>query len=124
MRRLITVATACFLTVSTVSIHTPSLAGSSDIPIADEIIFPFKVFYDVTAYVQIHGTLFADWLLYKPNTYSISCDRSSRSVAHINQVEPKTVDAIYGPIDYPVTSWSLSRLLLKSMTYVIGKLSQ
>jgi hypothetical protein len=56
--------------------------------------------------VHVHVTLVADWLAYKQNTYSISCDKSGCLVASINQTGPKMVDEIGGPTFYPILKLS------------------
>lgn len=112
MRRAILRTVACCLILA--AVHTPSSAGDNDdIPIADQIIFPFKFFYNVPAYVHVHGTLFADWLAYKQNTYSISCNKSGCLVANINQTGPKMVDEITGPIFYPILKWSDDEIIVQ-----------
>jgi hypothetical protein len=113
MRRAILRTVACCVIIA--AVHTHSFAGDNgDIPIADEIIFPFKVFTNVPSYLQIHGTLFADWVGYKQNTYSILCTPSECLVASVNQIGPKMVGAIDGSNYYPILKWSDGEIIAQS----------
>lgn len=104
MRRAILRTVAYYVILA---VHTSSFAGDhGDIPITDEIIFPFKTFIDLPAYVQIRGTLFADWLGYKQNTYSILCTSAECLVASVNQIGSKQVGVIDGPTSYPILKWA------------------
>lgn len=70
------------------------------------IIFPNKSFLSVPSYVEVKGTLTADWILYKNNTYSIFCLPSNCTVSYVEQIGPNQIGEINGPIVYPVVTWN------------------
>ena len=80
---------------------------ASDQPRADQdIVFPTKLFLGTKAWVAAKGTLSADWMAYKNNTYSILCVPEECIVASVNQIGPKQVGDIDGPITYPIKRWT------------------
>jgi hypothetical protein len=71
-----------------------------------DIVFPDKVFLATKAYVAAKGTLSADWIAYKNNTYSILCVPEVCIVASVEQIGQKQVGSIDGPVTYPVKHWT------------------
>jgi hypothetical protein len=72
----------------------------------EDIIFPIKVFSGTKTYVAAKGTLSADWIAFKNNTYSIVCLRDECIVADVEQIGPKQINSIDGPLVYPVKQWT------------------
>jgi hypothetical protein len=72
----------------------------------EDIVFPAKVFLSTEAYVATTGTLTADWIAYKNNTFSILCALQECIVADVAQIGPKQVSSINGPVTYPITRWT------------------
>ena len=72
----------------------------------EDIVFPIKTFVGTKAFVGAKGTLSADWIAYKNNTYSILCLPEECIVASIEQIGPKQVSSIDGPVTYPVKHWT------------------
>jgi hypothetical protein len=66
-----------------------------------DIVFATKLFVGTKAFVAARGTLSADWMAYKNNTFSILCTPEECIVASVNQIGPKQVGAIDGPTVYP-----------------------
>jgi hypothetical protein len=79
---------------------------SQEVRADEDIAFPMKLFVGERAFVAAKGTLTADWIAYKNNTFSISCDSTECIVASIDQIGPKQVGEIDGPMIYPLKSWS------------------
>ena len=79
---------------------------SPHIPNDQDIIFPTKLFVNTKSFVAVRGTLTANWLGYKNNTYSLLCLPEQCTVASVEQIGPKQVGAIDGPVVYPVTRWT------------------
>jgi hypothetical protein len=72
----------------------------------EEIVFPIKTFVGTKEYVAAKGTLRGDWIAYKNNTYSFYCDFEECIVASVEQIGPKLVSSIDGPLTYPVRRWT------------------
>ena len=72
----------------------------------EDIIFPMKSFFVTKESISAQGTLTADWIGYKNNTYSILCIREECIVANVEQIGPKQMSTIDGPIVYPVKQWT------------------
>lgn len=72
----------------------------------EDIVFPLKTFLGTKAYVAAKGTLTADWIAYKNNTYSILCVRDECIVADVEQIGPKQISSVDGPVVYPVRQWT------------------
>jgi len=70
------------------------------------IAFPNKEFQNTKAYVFVVGTLTADWIAYKNNTYSILRLPDECLVAYVEQIGPSQVGRIFGPTTYPVIKWN------------------
>src|SRR5213078_1002537 len=68
----------------------------------EDIIFPSNIFLSTEAYVAAKGTMTADWVGYKNNTYSILCLPEECIVADVAQIGPKQIGSINGPVTYPV----------------------
>jgi hypothetical protein len=81
-------------------LHAETTRGDED------IVFPAKVFSAAKAYVAAKGTITADWVGYKNNTYSILCVRDECTVANVEQIGPKQLSSIDGPTTYPVKQWT------------------
>jgi hypothetical protein len=75
-------------------------------PFDQDIVFPLKVFVGTKAYVGAKGTLRADWIGYKNNTYSILCTPEECIVADVEQIGPKLMSSIDGPVTYPIKRWT------------------
>jgi len=71
-----------------------------------EIVFPTKSFTGTKAWVAAKGTLSADWMAYKNNTYSILCVPEECIVASVEEIGPKQVGTIDGPTVYPLKRWT------------------
>jgi hypothetical protein len=71
-----------------------------------DIVFGTKLFVGTKAWVAAKGTLTADWMAYKNNSFSILCDPEACTVASVNQIGPKQVGSIDGPTAYPVKQWA------------------
>ncbi len=74
---------------------------SQDARADQDIVFPAKLFLGTKAYVAAKGTLSADWIAYKNNTFSILCLPEECLVASVEQIGPKQVGNIDGPTSYP-----------------------
>jgi len=72
----------------------------------EDIIFPNKLFMNTKAYLYVAGTLTADWIGYKNNTYSMLCVPEECMVASTQQIGPRQVARIDGPTVYPVVRWT------------------
>jgi hypothetical protein len=72
----------------------------------EDIVFPIKTFLGTKTFVAAKGTISADWVGYKNNTYSILCFPEECIVADIDQIGPKQVSSIDGPTTYPVKQWT------------------
>jgi hypothetical protein len=72
----------------------------------EDIVFPIKTFVSTEAYVAAKGTLVADWIAYKNNTFSILCLPDECIVADVGQIGPKQISSINGPVTYPVIRWT------------------
>src|SRR2546426_5055871 len=73
---------------------------SGQTPYDQDIVFPIKTFLSTDAYVAVKGTLSADWIAYKNNTFSILCLPQECIVADVEQIGPKQVSSINGPVIY------------------------
>jgi hypothetical protein len=71
-----------------------------------DIVFPTKVFVGAKKYVAAQGTLSADWMAYKNNTFSFYCDQEACIVVSINQIGPKQIGSMNGPIVYTTKRWT------------------
>lgn len=76
-----------------------------------DIVFPNKAFSNTQAYVAVQGTLTADWLGFPNNTYSILCVPSQCLVASVQQIGPRQIGPIDGPIVYAVIQWSKDKVI-------------
>lgn len=65
-----------------------------------------KSFIGTKAFVAAKGTLTADWIGYKNNTYSILCVPDECIVASVEQIGPHQVGTIDGPVVYPMKHWT------------------
>ena len=72
----------------------------------EDIVFPTKTFLGTKAAVAAKGTLTADWMAYKNNTYSILCVRDECIVANVEQIGPRQLSSVDGPVTYPVKQWT------------------
>jgi hypothetical protein len=64
----------------------------------EDIVFPIKIFVATKAYIATRGTLTADWIAYKNNAYSILCTRDECVVADVEQIGPKQISSVIGPV--------------------------
>lgn len=71
-----------------------------------KIIFQPKDFYGSAAVIWARGTLIADWLAYKNNTYSIRCTPDRCEVAYVEQIGPNQISEIQGPIYFAIKQWT------------------
>jgi hypothetical protein len=71
------------------------------------VTFGRKVFVDFPGGVSISGTLTGDGVLYRNNTYNISCDRDRMEclVSSINQIGPHQIGDLLPPDVLAVTKW-------------------
>jgi hypothetical protein len=72
----------------------------------EDIVFPSKSFFSTKGYVAVKGTLAADWMAYKNNTYSMVCLPDECMVAGVNQIGSGQIGSIDGPLVYPVKRWT------------------
>jgi hypothetical protein len=72
----------------------------------EDIVFPMKIFLGTKDYVAAKGTLTANWIGYKNNTYSILCTPDQCIVAEVEQIGPKQISSIDGPVVYPIKRWT------------------
>ena len=99
--------TTAALAAVVVSLVAPQvLRASQQIPADQDIVFPAKSFIGFKAWVAARGTLSADWVAYKNNTYSILCVPEQCIVASVEQIGPKQVGDIDGPVVYPIKRWT------------------
>lgn len=98
--------TAAFAGVVIWLIAPQLLATSQQPPVDEDIVFPIKTFLGTKAYVAAKGTLSGDWLAYKNNTYSILCVPDECIVANVEQIGPKQISSIDGPVVYPMKRWT------------------
>jgi hypothetical protein len=82
------------------------LHATPDVKPDENIVFPIKVFSGTKAYVAAKGTLVADWMAWKNNTYSILCVPEECIVASIDQIARDQTSSIDGPVTYPVKRWT------------------
>lgn len=80
----------------------------------EDIVFPVKTFVSSDAWVAVKGTLIADWIGYKNNTFSILCLPDECIVASVEQIGPKQVGSIDGPVTYPVIRWTNDEVVAQS----------
>jgi hypothetical protein len=71
-----------------------------------DILFPIKVFVGTKKYVAAKGTLSADWMAHKNNTFSFYCDHEECIVASISQIGPKLIGSMDGPSVYMTKRWT------------------
>ena len=72
----------------------------------ETIIFPDKVFVSTKNFVAAKGTMTADWVGYKNNTYSILCIPEECIVASVQQIGHDQVGTIDGPTTYLIKRWT------------------
>ncbi len=77
----------------------------------EDIIFSNKLFVNTGASVYVAGTLTADWIGYKNNTYSILCIPEECMVAYAEQIGPRQVGRIDGPTVFPVVNWTADEVV-------------
>ncbi|WP_315742395.1 hypothetical protein [Bradyrhizobium sp. SZCCHNR1075] len=110
MARVLAIFFACttaVLAAALVRLIAPQLQRVSQQERYDQdIVFPIKVFVGTKGYVAAKGTLSADWIAYKNNTYSFYCDPEECIVASVEQTGPKLVSSIDGPMTYTVKHWT------------------
>jgi hypothetical protein len=112
IRRLkrISMALACIAVICAAGVAwlaSEKMRNSSALPASDEdIVFSRKLFQSTKAYVYVVGTLAGDWIAYKNNTYSILCLPQECIVANTEQIGPRQVSRIDGPVVYPVVRWT------------------
>ena len=100
--------TTAILAAVVVWLIAPRLITSAhqDGPSDQGIVFPTKTFVGSKAWVAAKGTMTADWVGYKNNTYSILCLPEECTVASVEQIGPNQISSIDGPMVYPVKSWT------------------
>jgi len=85
---------------------------SAEQPRPDEdIVFSRKLFVNTKAFVYVAGTLTADWIAYKNNTYSVLCVPQECMVAYAEQIGPRQVGRIDGPTVFPVVNWTADEVV-------------
>jgi hypothetical protein len=72
----------------------------------NDIIMPAKTFVGLRNAIWARGTLTADWLGYKNNTYSIRCTATGCDVAYAEQIGRNQLSDIQGPVFYEIQSWT------------------
>jgi hypothetical protein len=82
------------------------LRAERQAPFDQDIAFPIKTFAAAKAWVAAKGTLTGDWIAYKNNTYSILCVPEECIVADVEQIGPKQISSIDGPVAYPMKRWT------------------
>ena len=89
----------------------------------DQIVFPYKVFYNSDAVVTIAGTLTGPHLANPNNTYNITCYRDQKEcvVSSIKQIGHNQIGTMYAPLTYPIIKWSTDEIVAKDQT---GPLSE
>lgn len=97
--------TAALITI-VVWLSAPHLTRAEPVQVAQDIVFPIKIFVGTKAWVSAKGTLSGDWMAYKNNTFSILCVPDECIVASVNQIGFGQVGEIEGPMTYPVTHWT------------------
>jgi hypothetical protein len=80
----------------------------------EDIVFPLKTFHSREPYVAVSGTLTADWIAFKNNTYSILCLPEECIVADVAQIGSKQISNINGPTTYPVIRWTKDEVVAQS----------
>jgi hypothetical protein len=100
--------TTAILAAAVVWLIGPGLVTSArqDGPSDQSIAFPTKMFVGGKGWVAAKGTMTADWVGYKNNTYSILCFPEGCTVASVQQIGINQIGSIDGPITYPVKSWT------------------
>jgi hypothetical protein len=99
--------TSLFLAVALAWSWAPRFAQQgADVPYDEDIAFPHKQFLNTEAYVAANGTLTADWVGYKNNTFSILCLPEECIIADVAQIGAKQISSINGPVVYPVLRWT------------------
>jgi hypothetical protein len=81
-----------------------------------DIVFPPKTFLSTDAWVGVKGTLRADWIAYKNNTFSILCLPQECLVASVDQIGPMQISSIDGPTVYPVIRWNKDEVVAQDDT--------
>src|SRR5882724_1999196 len=76
------------------SLKSQLISDGAKPPYDQDIVFPIKTFLSTDAYVAAKGTLTADWIAYKNNTYSILCLPEECIVASVEQIGPKQISSI------------------------------
>jgi hypothetical protein len=84
----------------------------------NEIVFPYKVFYNSDAVVTIAGTLTGPHLANPNNTYNITCYRDQKEcvVSSIEQIGHNQIGTMYAPLTYPIIKWSTDEIVAKDQT--------
>ena len=99
--------TTAALAAVVVWLVAPQFLRASDQPRADQdIVFPIKVFVGTKKHVGAKGTLSADWMAHKNNTFSFYCDPQECIVASISQIGPKMIGSMDGPAVYTTKRWT------------------
>jgi hypothetical protein len=99
--------TTAALAVVIVWLVAPQFLATNERGRADQdIVFPIKVFVGNKKYVAAKGTLSADWMAYKNNTFSFYCDPEECIVASISQIGPNLIGSMDGPTVYTTKRWT------------------
>ena len=107
MIRALAIFFACTTAALAAVVVAPQFLGANDQPRADQdIVFPSKVFVGTKKYVGAKGTLSADWMAHKNNTFSFYCDPQECIVASIIQIGPKMIGSMDGPAFYTTKRWT------------------
>jgi hypothetical protein len=106
MWRALAIFFACCTAALSWLVYPQFLRPAPTIVSEDDLIFPMKTFFATKDFVGAKGTLTADWVGYKNNTYSILCLPTECIVASVEQIGAKQVSDIDGPISYPVIHWT------------------
>ena len=91
----------------------------------DQIVFPYKVFYNGDAVVTIAGTLTGPHLANLNNTYNITCYRDQKEcvVSSIDQIGHNQIGTMYAPLTYPIIKWSTDEIVAKDQTDPLPELT-
>ena len=77
----------------------------------DCVIFGERQYVDGNDFVEVQGTLTADWVGYKNNTWSITCFHELCAVASVEQIGPRQIGNIDGPNIYSVDKWTSAEIV-------------
>jgi hypothetical protein len=75
------------------------------------VIFGEKLYVDKNDFVAVKGTLTADWIGYKNNTWSVMCFHELCTVASVEQIGPRQIGSIDGPNIYSVDKWTSTEIV-------------